>query len=256
MESRSVLGELFQARVRTALVEWVVQEGGQATVSELARMAKVTPRAARVEVAHLQSLGLVRVESKGAAVVVSRRRESPLWAPLRALSKAVVDLETPETDANTEKTVRETLAFYGAPLVGTQHAKRMGLERALVMGLALARRDSTLLRTLPLVVAKQADSMDWVQLKKEARRSRMKLEVGMLVSLAARLVGRPDWAANVEDLRDARRKGTRFFQPPRGEFERRLARQNTPRVVRAWGFLMNMGEDSFRSLIEKHLATV
>jgi hypothetical protein len=43
-----------------------------------------------------------------------------------------------------------------------------------------------------------------------------------------------------------------------GEFDAtgELAEHRTPPVARRWGFLMNMGEDSFRALYERHAGQV
>jgi len=45
---------------------------------------------------------------------------------------------------------------------------------------------------------------------------------------------------------------TRYFPEPRSSFEKALAEERTPPVARAWGFLMNVSEDSFRSTLSKH----
>ena len=49
---------------------------------------------------------------------------------------------------------------------------------------------------------------------------------------------------------------TRHLFRPRNDFDRELAEHRTPPVARKWGFLMNMGEDSFRALYERHAGQV
>jgi hypothetical protein len=49
---------------------------------------------------------------------------------------------------------------------------------------------------------------------------------------------------------------TRHLFAPRNDFDRELAEHRSPDVARKWGFLMNMGEDSFRALYERHAGQV
>ncbi len=42
-----------------------------------------------------------------------------------------------------------------------------------------------------------------------------------------------------------------FFSGPHGPRELAATRRNTPSEARRWGFLMNMGLESFRSVFDK-----
>ncbi len=46
----------------------------------------------------------------------------------------------------------------------------------------------------------------------------------------------------------------RFLPEARNEFERLLAEERSPAAAVRWGFHMNLSEQSFRDLLEKHLA--
>jgi len=74
------------------------------------------------------------------------------------------------------------------------------------------------------------------------------------VELAGHLLGRPSLPRRAADLKDRRCKRMRYFPEPRSSFEKVLAEERTPPVARAWGFLMKVSEDSFRSTLSKHIA--
>lgn len=246
---------LFQAQARSALVHWLVGKGNSGTVSELARLAGVTPRAARVEVAHLQELGLVRVEVDGAADRVNANTRSPLFSPLRALCLAAEKQARAKGRRETldHAALRETLVYFGAPFTHTRAKKHMRLEVAVVEALTVAHSDATLLRVLPVVLARSVEVIDWERLKALARRGKRKAELGMLLEIPGTILNLPVLMEHAVELRDARVKSLHYFHPPRNKFEEELIAKNTPPFARKWGFLLNMGEDSFRSILEKHV---
>ena len=55
-------------------------------------------------------------------------------------------------------------------------------------------------------------------------------------------------------LRDRRRRALLFFPAAKSSFERALARQRSPARALAWGFWMNLSEESFRATLERHSA--
>ncbi len=248
---QSLAQALFQSRARTEVLRLVLVDGQVATMSELARRAGLSPRAIAKEVALLRALGLVRLQSVGAADVVSGNPDHPGAPFLRGLLQ--IPAKRPE-DPDRRKRVRESLAAHGAPLAGVDPVAHFKLEATLVEALDLARHDGTVLRVLPVVLAKHRGRLDWLELKEAARRRKLKAELGMLVELTAELLGDPALKRYVDDLRDRRRRVMRYLPEAKSDFERKLARRRTPRPVRKWGFLMNLGEDSLKPVLEKHLA--
>jgi len=149
--------------------------------------------------------------------------------------------------------LRQALVAYGAPLAGVSPKEVLPLEDALLAGLAAAHQDATLLRVLPVVLAKNTHRINWVNLKDRARRRRLKAELGFVTELTSKLAGRPELAAKVQDLLDRRRRVKMFFHEPRSDFERHLAKKNSPRLAKKWGFFLNMGEDAFLSTLRRHV---
>lgn len=215
-------------------------------MSELARRTDFSVRSVASEVRALESVGLVHVESLGAADVV-RLADNAMTAALRTLFQAA-QMPTAEEDATQ---VKESLAAMGAPL-GVRPIRHLDPDATLVRALRIARRDGTVLRVLPLVVARNEQTLDWAALKERARREKLKGELGVIVDLAGHLLERPSLRRRVADLKDRRRKKMRYFPEPRSSFERALAEGRTPPIARAWGFFMNVSEDSFRSTLSKH----
>jgi DNA-binding Lrp family transcriptional regulator len=246
-----VVDALFHSRTRTAVLTLLFVEKRRGSIAELARRARLSPRTVRAEIENLEAVGLVRREAVGPADLVSANFAHPKTAH-------VVALLGPDPDplaAEEHALVRESLAAYGAPLLGITPVPRMSPEDAIVAGLLMSRQDPALLRTLPLVVAGNAQRLDWARLHEEARRRKQKAELGMLLDLTARLTGRPELSERARSLRD-RRRGLRSFFPLRGRYHKRVTEMNTPAVARRWGFLLNMPEDSFRTLFEKHRENV
>jgi hypothetical protein len=240
---------LFQSRTRTALLRLLLEEGVRDSMSGLARRASLSAHSVSVEVKNLAKAGLVSVESVGASDLVRGNLSHPAVKPLLALLRvSTVTAEAPPED----DAVKETLKAHGAPFLAYRGAKRMSLEAALLKALRLAKRDASLLKVLPVVVAKNAQTLNWVKLKEDARREKLKAELGMLVEMTADFAQKPELKEMVRDLRDRRRSVPSFFSEPRSKYERELAETTTPAAARKWNFLMNMGEDVFRSAMRKH----
>lgn len=248
--SESLAQALFQSRTRAAVLDLLVVQGWTGSLSELARRVALTPRVVTREVRHLERLGLVKLEAVGGADVVRGNRAHPGARFVRGLllCPALLDEELPD------RLVRESLASWGAPLAGVHRTRALGLSATVLGGLALARLDGTVLRVLPSVLSANLASLDWPELKEGARRAKLKAELGWLLELTGALLGRNDLGVRAVDLRDRRRRALRFFPAARSSFEREVARQRSPARARAWGFWMNLSEDSFRATLERHRA--
>lgn len=245
-----VLGSiLFQSTTRSALLELLFVRGVSASVSELARRSGLSPRAVGNEVRHLLPTGLVLVESVGRSDVVRANRKHAAARHLRGLLEAPGE-STP--DENETRQLRESLAAWGAPLAGVRPRKHHSLNEVLLRGLEEARRDGTVLRVLPVVVARNRRALDWPALREESRRRKLKAEFGFLGELCADLLGDPSLSDEVQPLHDRRRRTMRFFPHVKNRYEAELAKQRSPDVARRWGFWMNASTGSFRSLLEKH----
>ena len=124
-------------------------------------------------------------------------------------------------------------------------------EAALAFALRFASTDASLLRSLPVVLARTWRELDWNKLESSARAQGALDLLGMVTELTASL-------ADVKELGEKARpwgrppRETRHLFHPRNDFDRELAEHRTPPVARKWGFLMNIGEDSFRALYERH----
>lgn len=218
-------------------------------MSELARRADLTPRAVAVEVHKLEEAGLVEIQAFGSAHVVRPNQKNPASGGLSELLRAAREADAGSSDRN----VRRSLAAYGAPLAGEEPRTALSLSETLVRALKLARRDATVLRVLPVVVAKHANELDWTDLLERAHRANVRSELGMLLDLTAEAAHLPHLRAHTAQLRDGRRKRSRYFPAVEGTFEKQLAAKRTPAVARRWGFFMNMTEESFREMVSKHV---
>ncbi|MBM3271206.1 MAG: hypothetical protein FJZ01_26535 [Candidatus Sericytochromatia bacterium] len=210
----------------------------------------MTPKAVAAEVKKLSRVGLLDTEFLGPSRIVRINPQHPAVRPLRDL----LTLDDSQAVGNQEQAWLESLAFWGAPFALIEKRPSIPLESALLQGLKAARTDGAVMRVLPLVVAKQGANIDWVSLVEGARRAGIGMELGAIIALAADLLGSEALADRAAPLRDRRFSRIRYLPEPRSKYERELADQRTPDVVRPWGVRMNMTRDSLASLFEKHLA--
>jgi DNA-binding transcriptional ArsR family regulator len=250
----AALSALFPSKARRAVLDALFSgKLTSASVSELARRARLTHRAVSMEVEKLQEAGLVVVEALGSAHVVRANERHPATAALKGLLRSVAS--GAEGGAEEEHAVRASLVAFGAPLLGDEPQRHYTLSDTVLRGLKLARIDATVLRVLPLVVAKHAHNFDWTDLRERARRMNLKAELGMLLDLTSDVANLPALRTEADPLRDGRRKRERFFLPVHGQGERKLARMRTPASAARWQFYMNMPEDLFRETLRKHAET-
>ncbi len=156
-------------------------------------------------------------------------------------------------EANSDERVRGWLARVGAPL-GAEEASssELPLEQGLAEALSLAHRDPTVARVLPLVLWRYRERLDFDRLRREAARRDEDQALGLFLVLAGRISNERQLVQAAAPLRDRRRRRVRmFFSGPKGPHALEATRRNTPPEARRWGFLMNMGVDSFRSTFAK-----
>ena len=197
---------LFQSRTRTALLKAVLRDNVSDSLSGLARRTGLSQHSVAVEVKNLARAGLVSVESIGNADVVRANSAHPAVGLLVQLL-AVADTTTPSID---DSAVKESLAYFGAPLRTRRRRAHFDLEVALAKGLSAAKRDPTFLKAIPVVLLKNRATVKWSVLKEEVRKLKLKHEFEKVVELVAEVSGRAELKAHVADLKDLRRKTNPF----------------------------------------------
>lgn len=248
--SEMVSQVLFESRSREALLRLLLLKNVEAPVSELARRAGLSARAISREVQHLLPTGLLNTTTVGGADVVTVNRGHAAAKHLAAL----LQIPAEPASAGEDRSTRASLAAWGAPLVAAEGRRAKSLEAALLAGLELSRRDGTVLRVMPTVLARNAARVDWQELEEGARRRKLKSELGWLLEQTAELANEPALARRGEKLRDRRRRSVRCFPEVKSRFERELAHQRSPPIARRWGFAMNVSVESLRSTFERHRA--
>jgi AcrR family transcriptional regulator len=252
MHDLAPLETLFPGKARRAVLAALFTEKHVEgmSMSELARRASLTPRAMAVEVRKLETSGFVSVEAVGTAYVVRPVASSPVVKALRAfLAATQAPLRSSDAGA---KAVRASLTAFGALLPDAPDSRPLSLTETVLRGLALARDDATVFRTLPAVVAANAKAFDWVELKDRARHMKLKAELGMLLDLTADVSGDRTLHDHANELWDGRRKRLEYFPLVGNTYEEQLADRRTPAAAARWGFRMNMPIDVFRSALVKH----
>lgn len=222
------------------------------SVSDLARLAGVAFSAAYRELDAMRAAGLAGVERVGTELVYRAETDHPQAELLRRLAADEGGREARKRARRSEK-VRAWLASVGAPL-GSDALKgpTPPVELVVAEALSLSHRDATVARVLPLVLWRQRSRLDLDRLLREATRRDERQALGCFLELAGQLGGESDLVEAARAMRDKRRKKARmFFAGPHGPRALAATRRNTPKQALRWGYLMNMGLDSFRSTFEK-----
>jgi hypothetical protein len=247
-----VLDYLVTGRARRELFRLLWGQRTAGSVSDLSRLARVPFSAAHRELDAMRGAGLARAERTGTALVYRAATDHRHAALLGHLASASDDAETSKATHRDEQ-VRGWLATLGAPLGSAQTTSRApSVEQVLGEALSLSHRDATVARVLPLVLWLQRDHFDFDRLVREATHRDERQALGYFLELAGQLGRESRLAKAARALRDRRRTRVRmFFAGPHGPRALAATQRNTPKEALRWGYLMNMGVDSFRSTFEK-----
>jgi hypothetical protein len=248
-----VLRYLVTSKTRRRLLALLWGEDAHGSTAELAELAGVAFAGVHTELKAMQRTQLVVSERVGNKEVFSANADHPHATTMRALvASDAPDAPPPRKE---DQRLRRKLVGLGAPLAGVAPLKASPARAApteametLVRGAALARRDATVARSLPLCFWKQRETLDIKALAALASGPEAKHAVGFFLELAGELGGDRRLAGMAELLRDRRRSSTHdFFLSPSGRGE---AARPFPLAAK-WGFRMNMDLESFRALFEK-----
>jgi len=247
-----VLEYLVSGRARRALFRLLWGRGVVGSVSELSRLADVAFSAAHRELDAMRHAGLARVERRGAELVYQAASGHPHAELLNKVATAS-EASREGSTASRDERVRAWLASVGAPL-GSAAARGSvpPLEEVVAEALSLSHRDPTVARVIPLLLWRQRQRLDFVRLKREATRRDERQALGLFLELAGRFGDEPLLVDESRGLFDGRRRRVRmFFSGPHGPRALAATRRNTPREARRWGYLMNMGLDSYQSTFDR-----
>lgn len=247
-----MLRYLVVSRARRGLLRLLWVDRVVAPVSELARRAEVSFSTAQRELAAMERAGLALSSADGNRV---EYRANVGSSHGELLARLLADeTPAPSGDGDEDAQVRAWLKAHGAPLAGpgARATSRPAVEDVLTPALRLAHRDAAVARALPVLLWRQHEHLDWERVFGDARTAREDQALGFFLDLTAELADSRELATLARSLRDRRRKKTRpFFVGSQGAHALALARKNTPRVAKRWGFTMNMPLESFVALFEK-----
>jgi hypothetical protein len=245
-----VLQFLVTSKVRRRLLVLLWGEQARGSVAELAERAGVAFASAHAELKSMSQAGLVEASHEGNKDVFFARPDHPDAELLRALIES--DHRRAMPVAHGDEILKRQLKTLGAPL---RNVRAMELSPTsspldtLMNGVALARRDPVVARTLPLCFWNLRDTLDARSVARLSTRPEDKHAFGFFLELTGELGGDRRLLGIAESLRDERLKSLRnFFQLP--TMRRRDPVRSFPLAAK-WGFQMNMELDSFRSVFEK-----
>jgi hypothetical protein len=246
-----VLEYLVTSRARKGLLEALWRDGVRGSVSALARAVGVSFASAHEELEAMCAAGLAVRERQGARLVYRARRDHPDADLLKRLL-AEREPESIEERQSRLRNVEEKLTAIGAPFLAPPRVSAgEPMERTLADALVSAHDSGQLANVLPYVLWLNRERMDLERLATEATKRNERPALGLFLELAGTLGHAPQLVRAAQGLRDRRRRRLRqFFTRATGRWALAVARLNTPREVRRWGYLMNMPLDSFASVFQ------
>lgn len=249
-----MLDYLVTSRAKRELFRLVWGKDRVGSVSLLAREAGLSFSPTHRELEAMRSAGLVRSERRGAELLY-RRVEGHLQTELlRALAAAPpLAPEPPAAKSEPQDDVRGWLQQMGAPLSAPRSKRNPpSSEVALTEALVLSHTDPTVARVLPFVLWRQRADLDLDHLAVLATQRDEAQSLGYFLELAGKLgKDRPLLQASKQLVDRRRRRPRMFFAGRHGRRAVAAASKRTPQVARRWGYLMNAGVDSFKSVFDK-----
>jgi DNA-binding transcriptional ArsR family regulator len=250
-----MLRYLIKGTARRELFRLLWGRREEGSVSTLARLAGVSFSAAHRELEAMRSAGLAVSRRVGSEVQYHAASDHPRRDLLTELANVANGLRR-EAEESRDAVVRTWLAGVGAPLAAPPPSAPLpSLEEVLAEAVVLSHRDATVARVLPVVLWKRRHDVDLDRLVVESTRRDERHALGYFLELAGRLGGDPGLVESARSLNDGRRRRKRmFFAGPHGRYQLAATRRNTPPEALRWGYLMNMGMDSFKSTFDKFAA--
>ena len=247
-----MLGYLLRGKTQRELFRLLWGRRVVAGVSTLSRLAGVSFSAAHRELETMRAAGLAVSERVGSELKYRAAAEHP-WALLLGQLASVEEGEGTSARDQRDAELRGWLADVGAPLAAPlPQTPRPPLEELLAEALALSHRDATVARVFPVVLWQRRHEVDLDRLVLEATRRDERHALGYFLELAGRLGEEARFVEVARRLSGGRRRKSRmFFSGPHGRYELAATRRNSPPEALRWGYLMNLGMDSFRSTFDK-----
>ncbi len=250
----NLLDFLVTSETRKELLKLLWVDNLEASGHQLAQLAGAAYSAVHSELDAMKNEGLVVNSEKGKAIMFKKNNEYTDWKALTTLLAAIPKRYSGLSRKPTDEEVRLNLSKFGAPLaVYGETELDLSLEETVAYGLFLARRDSTVARVLPVVLAQNKDVMDFPRLEFLARKLEVLPVLGMFLDLTASLLKSQKLHRLARSYDDRRRKLVEdfFVNKKSNPFENELAARNTPPVAHSWRFRLNMPMDSFENLFRK-----
>lgn len=249
-----LLDFLVTSETRKGLLRLLWGQNVEASAHQLAKLTDAAYSGVHAELGAMEKEGLVMARRKGKALIFRKNDGYHYASELRGLLADQMRWAGP-TQASDDD-VRLNLVKFGAPLaVHGETNVDLPVEEALVAGLNLSRRDATVARVLPVVFAKNRNSVDWDRLEFRARQQGVLQPLGLFLDLTGSLLNNNSLKRRAKHFMDHRRKHLEhfFLNAKPNRFEQMLAEANTPKVARDWKYLMNVNMDSFESAFKKNM---
>ena len=249
---------LVTSKTRRNLLLLLVRDMVEGSVSDLARLCDASYSNVFEELEEMKKEGLVSCKFLGRAKVFKLDVDKERLQLLRNLMNLKEsDLEPVEENnklKNDEDVLKYHLSELGSPVYSTYEGKVfLSPEESLARGVLLSKKDAVLLRTLPIVMWKNRNDLDFDLLLMYARKLKVKKETGFLLNLTGKLTGNAKLKMKSVDFFDNRNtKFESYFLGKRSKSQKKLEELNTPLLAKKWKLNINMDLENFDNFLNKH----
>lgn len=250
-----MLEYLVTSKTRRALLCLLWREKREGTVADLAEQAAVAFAGAYKELHAMEAAGLaLSVWSNGRRVFRSVQ-DHPEQALLETLcgGAEAMSMKPQNSQSADMSKLKGELAGRGLPVNAAKSSPSddRPLETLLASACALAHRDASVARSLPVLLARCRNELDLRNLERACRAVGQKHTMGFFLELTAQLSGDKALSDAASCFRDKRRNRDRQFFDDASAFSRRMAKRRSPDLAKKWHLLMNLSYESFASTFEK-----
>lgn len=239
---------LFKNNESAKLAELLWLKKVEASVNELSLLSGLSYSTTHEELQRMKSLNLVKMQRKGKATLYS---------------SALVEAEANVVASIFEKTKghsKQTFSFddFNMPLLGDfseLQGEKVEAEELLVKAVKLSKKNSSLLRALPLLFKKMGDGLESYQLAYWSKRYDANKEMGFVLDLTGQLTKNKKYSELAKKFRDKRWSKYDYYFERDNElkgFQALAVDGHTPELARKWYLKLNVGLDSFQSFYSKH----
>jgi hypothetical protein len=244
---------LVTSETRKKLLLLLLTENYKTSIRTFASLIGASYAVTYEELREMERVELVECQKKGRASIYGLNTANEQVALLARLFK--VGLKQREASEIADEDTVVSLARHGAPLViEKDFSEVLTVEETIALGVKLSKKSGLVFRTLPIVIYRNRENINWPKLRYFSEKYEVKKHLGFLLEMTGAMGKQDSLKRQSRAFWDSRNKKTYpyFDQVLSSNVELQLAELATPKIGRKWCFTMNMSQESLQRYFDKH----